>query len=266
MEASLYVWALAFRNTGWTFISTHVRQIPQLAVFSGRNSSLWAGALGFPRCRAACWCPSAAGSSESLDGTKVKGRGFTARYVGMEGAGLQPVLPWQAGGGINACDLAASLFLEDKGKNRKTRSSYLYAPKIFLNRPLCIGKIIHIVMQHINNLLLSPAIVQRLGNLGALSRDLELLNWILEELERHTNHSLNTLKCCHFVNLFVTSSYAVSTYGEDGNWTLSHNLTQFIWKECDFPKPCNRQNFVIFYFYWCPSGGAHSLWIFKQRL
>lgn len=65
--------------------------------------------------------------------------------MGMEGAGLQAVVLWQAAGGINACDLAASLFLEEKGKNRKTRNSYLYAPKIFLNRPLCIGKIIHIV-------------------------------------------------------------------------------------------------------------------------
>lgn len=83
-------------------------------------------------------------------------------------------------------------------------------------------------MQHINNPLLSPVIVQCLGNLDALPGDFELLNGILEELEGHTNHSLNTLKCCHFVNWFVTSSYAVSAHGEDGNSTLSHNLTQFV--------------------------------------
>lgn len=60
------------------------------------------------------------------------------------------------------------------------------------------------------------------GDPGALSRDSELPSWVLEG---HRNHSLNTLWCCHFVSLFVTSFCAVSTYGEDGNWTLPHNLT-----------------------------------------
>ena len=67
--------------------------------------------------------------AESLGGTKVKGRGFTERYVGIEGAELQPAVPWQAADGINACDLPASLFLEEKGK-KKTRNVCLYAIKI----------------------------------------------------------------------------------------------------------------------------------------
>lgn len=53
----------------------------------------------------------------------------------MEGAQLQPVVPWQAADGFNACDLTASLFLEEKGKKKKTRNLYLYSIKIYLNRP-----------------------------------------------------------------------------------------------------------------------------------
>lgn len=121
--------------------------------------------------------PGLLGAARALVVPKSKAEALLSGIMGMEGAELQPVVPWQAADGIHACDLAASPFLEEKGKNKKTRNLYLHAIKIYLNRSLFLHfEMIYILhVAHIQSTSVTCHSTMP-GQSSALARDLELLN------------------------------------------------------------------------------------------
>lgn len=129
----------------------------------------------------------------------------------------------------------AALALAEK-KNMETRNCYLCAIRLYINRLLLLHLRYLLPMQHLtsHSCHLSQHNYRAIEVFCPGTQIYQVEYW---KVKNDRNHSLSTLKCCHFVSLFVISLCAVSTYREDGNWTLPHNLISCVWKQCALPKP-----------------------------